>query len=155
MKQYDLVIRNASVIDGSGSSAMRLDVAVKENKIVFLGELTDASAIETIDGTGKILAPGFIDAHTHDDRAVIAYPDMTAKVSQGVTTVITGNCGISIAPLVGHKPIAPLNLLGEQNEWQFADFDAYAEKIDKHPSAVNSAMLLWPLDVACRGDGQS
>jgi len=66
---------------------------------------------------------------------------MTPKVSQGVTTVVTGNCGISIAPLDNRTIVPPLNLLGEQKEWNFPDFDSYAEALDKSPAAVNSLML--------------
>lgn len=135
------IFKNATVIDGSGNNRFIADVAVSESRITAIGENLNAVGKQTIDAAGLILCPGFIDAHTHDDRAVLAYPDMTAKVSQGVTTVITGNCGISIAPLADKAPVPPLNLLGEQREWIFPDFDSYAEALDKSPAAVNSVML--------------
>ena len=141
MDKYDIVIRNALVMDGTGAPGVIADIAVSNDRIAAMGDLAENPATNTIDATGLVLAPGFIDAHTHDDRALLAYPDMTAKVSQGVTCVITGNCGISIAPLENRTPVPPLNLLGERNQWQFADFDAYGERMDKYPSAVNSMML--------------
>lgn len=138
------LFKNATVIDGSGSDRFTADVCVSGSRITAVEQGVDCNsqrANQVIDATGLVLCPGFIDAHTHDDRAVLAYPDMTPKVSQGVTTVVTGNCGISIAPLADRKPVPPLNLLGEQKEWTFPDFDSYAEAHDKSPSAVNSLML--------------
>ena len=141
----ETVFRNTTVIDGSGGDRFTADVAVSGSRISAVEPSIDVgnnqSSIQVIDATGLVLCPGFIDAHTHDDRAVLAYPDMTAKVSQGVTTVVTGNCGISIAPLADKAIVPPLNLLGEQKEWNFPDFDSYAEALDKSPAAVNSLML--------------
>ncbi|MBX2824734.1 MAG: D-aminoacylase [Gammaproteobacteria bacterium] len=137
----DTIFKNATVIDGSGGERFIADVAVSESRIIAIEANLNTEGKQTVDASDKVLCPGFIDAHTHDDRAVLAYPDMTAKVSQGVTTVITGNCGISIAPLADKTPVPPLNLLGEQREWIFPDFDSYAEALDKSPAAVNSVML--------------
>jgi len=143
--QMETLFRNATVIDGSGSDRFIADVAVSNSRITAVEKTIRAddkhTPMQIIDATGLVLCPGFIDAHTHDDRAVLAYPDMTAKVSQGVTTVITGNCGISIAPLDNRAPVPPMNLLGERREWNFPDFDSYAEALDKSPAAVNSLML--------------
>lgn len=139
------LFRNATVIDGSGNDRFTADVAVSDARISAVEATISIDGTQPpaqiIDATGLVLCPGFIDAHTHDDRAVLAYPDMTPKVSQGVTTVVTGNCGISIAPLDNREPVPPLNLLGEQKEWNFPDFDSYAEALDKSPAAVNSLML--------------
>jgi N-acyl-D-amino-acid deacylase len=141
----ETLFKNATVIDGSGNERFIADVAVSGTRITAVQQTIEvngaAESTQVIDATGLVLCPGFIDAHTHDDRAVLAYPDMTPKVSQGVTTVVTGNCGISIAPLADRAPVPPLNLLGEQKEWNFPDFDSYAEALDKSPAAVNSLML--------------
>lgn len=137
----DTIFKNATVIDGSGSKRFTADVTVSGSTIAAIDRTVNSEGQQTIDASGMVLCPGFIDAHTHDDRAVLAHPDMTPKVSQGVTTVITGNCGISIAPLANRAPVPPLNLLGEQKEWNFPDFDSYAEALDKSPAAVNSLML--------------
>ena len=95
----DLLIRNAALIDGTGAPARPGDIAIADDRIVAIGNLTDTRAGTEIDAGGHAVAPGFIDVHTHDDRAVLSNPTMDCKVSQGVTTVVTGNCGISLAPL--------------------------------------------------------
>lgn len=135
--------RNARVIDGTGSPAFRADVALRGERIVAIGDLDVAHwhAAETLDCRGRVLAPGFIDAHTHDDRLLLTNPDMAPKVSQGVTCVVTGNCGVSLAPMQRRRLPPPLNLLGEGPNSRFADFDAYAEALDKSPAAVNSLNL--------------
>src|SRR5690349_10851084 len=95
----DLIIRGALLIDGSGKPGVHGDLAVKDDRIVALGHLAQAKGTREIQANGKALAPGFVDTHTHDDRALLSDPLMECKISQGVTTVITGNCGISLAPL--------------------------------------------------------
>ncbi|HNB28650.1 MAG TPA: amidohydrolase family protein, partial [Alphaproteobacteria bacterium] len=94
----DLLIQRALLFDGVGSPPVAGDLAVTGDRIAVIGDLRGWHGRETIDAHGLALAPGFIDVHTHDDRALLA-GDMAAKTSQGVTTVITGNCGISLAPL--------------------------------------------------------
>ncbi len=93
-----LILRGGTVIDGSGAAPRRADVAVEGARIAAVGELSGWRADEEVDVAGCAVAPGFIDVHTHDDRAVLETPDMAFKVSQGVATVIAGNCGISLAP---------------------------------------------------------
>ena len=134
----DLLIRNGTVVDGTGQDARRIDVAIAGDKIVGLGRYDASAADRVIDADGRVVAPGFIDVHTHDDRAVLASPEMTPKVSQGVTSVVTGNCGISLAPLSGVAPIPPLNLLGSQDMF-FADFPAYFDALSDVGVAVNVA----------------
>jgi len=140
-KDFDLIIRNATVIDGSGADAKLADVAVQGEYVRAIGSLDDCKGRQEINAGKRVLAPGFIDVHTHDDRALLANPDMLPKLSQGVTTVIGGNCGVSISPLHDRTPVPPLNLLGEKSEWIYPDFDSYAEAADRNPSSINSAML--------------
>src|SRR5581483_4361016 len=99
MPQCDTLIRSANVFDGSGGPAVLHDVAICEGRISEVGPSLEHTASVVVDAHGLALAPGFIDVHTHDDTVVIRRPEMLAKLSQGVTTVITGNCGISAAPV--------------------------------------------------------
>ncbi len=137
----DLLIRNGTVIDGTGALPFRADLAVSGHRITALGDLGSVAADCEIEASGRIVAPGFIDVHTHDDHALLNR-SMTPKVSQGVTTVVAGNCGVSLAPLVfDGEPPAPLGLLGE-GAYRFATFGAYVEALEKRPAAVNAALLV-------------
>lgn len=95
--KVDWLFKNVTVIDGSGGPQYRADVAVKGDRIMAIAPALDVAAEQVIDGQGRVLAPGFIDVHTHDDINVIRMPEYLPKLSQGVTTVIVGNCGISAA----------------------------------------------------------
>ena len=135
----DLLIRNATLIDGSGAAARHGSLAVRDDRIVALGTLDGWTGATDVDAGGKALAPGFIDVHTHDDRALIANPGMDCKVSQGVTTVVTGNCGVSLAPLaIDRRPPPPLDLICEDPDGFFADFADYLSFLDREPPATNA-----------------
>lgn len=95
---FDLLIKNARVIDGSGSPWFRADVGVKGGRICFVGLAGDAEAAETVDAEDMFLAPGFIDIHSHTDQNVFGNPRGESRILQGVTTELVGNCGISMAP---------------------------------------------------------
>ncbi len=143
MPNYDLVFRNGQVIDGSGAPPRRADVAIANDRIAAVGEVPAGAGAREIDVGGRAVAPGFIDVHTHDDRALFATPDMAMKVSQGVTTVITGNCGVSLAPLaLAAAPPPPLDLIGGQADYRFPTFASYLDALDAAPAAVNAAALV-------------
>lgn len=141
--QFDYLFRNVTVIDGSGGPQYRGDVAVKGDRIVEIAPTILGSAQHDIDGTGRVLAPGFIDVHTHDDINVIRMPEYLPKISQGVTTVIVGNCGISAAAarMKGEVP-DPMNLLGEAGHFIYPTVDAYAEAVKEARPAVNVGTLI-------------
>lgn len=143
MLRCDTLIRNASVLDGSAAPALSQDVALVDGMICEMGEALDFTAANEFDGTGLTLAPGFIDVHTHDDIAVIQNPGMCPKLSQGVTTVIVGNCGISAAPVTlrGELP-DPMNLLGTLNAFQYPSFAAYTTAVRESRPAVNVGVLI-------------
>ena len=139
-------IRNALVVDGSGETPQTADVAIDAGRILAIGAvgaLQNYQAEEIIDAQGEVLAPGFIDVHTHDDLYVIRNPEMLPKLSQGVTTVIVGNCGISAAPvgLRGGLP-DPMNLLGEAEAFRYPTFASYVEAIAAARPTVNVAALV-------------
>jgi N-acyl-D-amino-acid deacylase len=134
----DLIIRNARLIDGTGADSVIGDIAVTDDRISALETVTGNSASIEIDAAGRAVAPGFIDVHTHDDRAVLSDPLMACKVSQGVTTVVTGNCGISLAPLAPTEmPPSPADLLADRTDQYFASFAGYLDALDADPPAVN------------------
>jgi len=143
MTQADILFKNAEIIDGSGAARFTGDLAVSDDRIVGLGDLTDWRGGETIDCTGLILAPGFIDPHTHYDESVLTEPEMTCAISQGVTSVINGNCGFSIAPLTatGDLP-APLASIVDARRERFPRFAAYRDRLADAPAALNSACLI-------------
>src|SRR5213596_2084661 len=144
--KFELLIRNATLIDGTRAPRFEADIAVKDGKIVSIGSLINSKADVEIDASGKIAAPGFIDAHTHDDRLMLSAPDMAPKVSQGVTTVVAGNCGVSLAPAPRGmpKPVTPpLNLMDSEGTWfHFKSFKEYVEALRAQPPATNCALLV-------------
>lgn len=145
-EHYDILIRHASIVDGTNAPRYAGDIGIRGDRIVRIGELAGASGAIEIDLAGRIAAPGFIDAHTHDDRAMLSDPDMAPKVSQGVTTVIGGNCGVSLAPMPRSIPdpvTPPLNLLDDAGGWfRFKTFKSYLDALREKPAATNCAMLV-------------
>ncbi len=129
---YDRIFFGATVVDGTGTAAFVADVAVQAERVAAIGNLTAGSGRVEIAAAGLVLAPGFIDVHTHDDLELIRNPAMLAKLSQGVTTVITGNCGISAAPAdASAPPPDPMNLLGQQAEFAYRSFAQYTEALQQ------------------------
>lgn len=143
MTRYDRLFINGTLIDGTGQKSIPCDVAIKGDKIVELGNLKHEDSAEVIDIKGKVICPGFIDVHTHDDNAVLKKPDCLAKISQGVTTVIVGNCGLSAAPVrLKNNPPDPLNLLGDKSDFCFPSFSDYIDQVNETNPAINVAALV-------------
>jgi N-acyl-D-amino-acid deacylase len=143
MLSCDTLIRNAKVLDGSGAAPEFADVALCGDRIRAIAPSLACSAAQTIDANGLALAPGFIDVHTHDDIAVLRTPAMLPKLSQGVTTVIVGNCGISASPVTlrGEAP-DPMNLLGNAEVFRYSTFAAYVAALREAQPAVNVGALI-------------
>jgi len=138
--QFDVLIRNATVYDGSGAQAVVADVAVDGARIARVGSLDVATAAREIDAGGLALAPGFIDVHTHDDFAALASPDMGFKSRGGVTTCIVGNCGFGAAPYD-----AAQQMLGKLTPGlvppHYTGHAGYAHLLEAHPTGVNIGVL--------------
>ena len=156
MHTYDVHIKNGEVIDGTGAPKFKSDIVIDNGKIIGVfppenGDVRDPSenhflsnfkAKYTLDAENKIISPGFIDVHTHDDDNVFLDPTMSSKISQGVTTCIAGNCGISLAPFSykGDVP-APIALLGKSDVFRFPRVKDYKTEFEDKPSTVNVALL--------------
>jgi N-acyl-D-amino-acid deacylase len=145
-RHFDLLIRDGVIVDGTGGPRYEGDIGVDGARISSIGTLKSCTAERVIDADGLIVAPGFIDAHTHDDRMLLASGDMVPKVSQGVTTVVAGNCGISLAPMpvpVSQPVVPPLDLLDDTGEWyRYRTFADYIKALGTTPAAVNAAVYV-------------
>lgn len=137
---YDVVIRNASIVDGTGAPASEGSVGIRGDRIATIGEITERGAVN-LDARGLTIAPGFIDVHSHDDWSVLLTPEMDFKVMQGVTTDVVGNCGMGAAPNPAasvifaalHGPAAKVP------DW--TDYAGYLRAVDENPPSLNVAVL--------------
>lgn len=155
-----ILLANGLIVDGTGAPAQPGDVLLQGDRIVAVGvDLRGARPpglplkdVEVRDCTGLAIAPGFIDVHTHDDAILLTAPGMFPKLSQGITTVVTGNCGLSVAPYVVGEPQGALKLLG--NSFKYPSIATYAQAVGEAQPAVNVAPLVGhtTLRYACMDD---
>jgi N-acyl-D-aspartate/D-glutamate deacylase len=152
--EYDLKITGGSIIDGTGTPAFSGDIGVRAGKIVALGK-ADGSATSTLDADGRIVAPGFVDIHTHYDAQVMWDRMMTISPWHGVTTVVMGNCGFGVAPTRReHRGLIMRTLekvegmslealeSGLGYEWPFETFTQYLDTVEKRGIAINAGALV-------------
>ena len=150
----DLKIIRGQIADGSGSPLYRADIGIDGGAIVEIGDLSEVESRETIDALGKIVAPGFIDMHTHSDVNMLLDPKAESALRCGVTTHVTGNCGIGVAPLAysDRKMISQFTLANfvgstgfsypENYDYPWKFFSEYQEYIRQHPPMINMASLV-------------
>ena len=139
--EYDILIKNAVLLDGIGSAARMQDLAVSGDSIATIGDLAACSAVEVLDGAGLCLCPGFIDMHAHSEFNVLIDAGRS-KVMQGVTTEVCGNCGLSSAPLLGmarEQRRAALASCGLELDW--TTMQDYCERLDRIGLRNNVALL--------------
>lgn len=141
----DIVIRNGWVVDGTGNPARRADVAIQGDRIVDVGHLPAATAARTIDATGKIVCPGFVDAHSHTDWSIHANPTVESTIRQGVTTEIVGNCGHTNAPVTDRSRdwvAGRLRLYGYEGPVTWSSFGEYLETVEQVGTSCNLAWFV-------------
>jgi len=140
----DIVIKGATIFDGSGNPGYTGDIAIKDGRIAAAGVIGDWTARQVIDAAGKALAPGFIDTHTHDDMALLRQPAHPSKVMQGVTTVVIGNCGASPAPIGPRDDLVepPFTFLGRSDGRRFETYADYAETLRQAAPDVHVVKLV-------------
>ena len=162
---YDLLIKNGTVVDGTGSPRRRADVAVKDGVIAEIGKINDG-ATRTIDADGLIVAPGFVDPHTHYDAQICWDPQITSSSWHGVTSVVMGNCGVGLAPcrpevreIAAHDLVnvegIPIEVLRRGITWDWESFPSYMEAAGGRGSAINLSFLapLTPFRHYVMGEG--
>ena len=140
----DLVIENGLVVDGAGTPGKRADVGIAGTRIVAIGDLKVADAGRRLDATGCIVAPGFIDIHNHSDLALLADGRAESMVRQGVTTQVTGNCGLTPAPV--HDAIRDdlrKTMVGPTyGSWRWNSFGQFLDELRAAPKATHVAPLV-------------
>jgi N-acyl-D-aspartate/D-glutamate deacylase len=148
---YDLVIRNGMLVDGTGAPRKRADIAIAAGKIAEIGKVTDG-AKKVLDASDLIVAPGFVDPHTHYDAQICWDPYLASSSSHGVTSVIMGNCGVGIAPcqaelreiaaadLVNVEAI-PFEVLRKGITWDWETFPQYIDAAAQRGSGINLGFL--------------
>ncbi|MGI9603006.1 MAG: N-acyl-D-amino-acid deacylase family protein, partial [Acidimicrobiales bacterium] len=147
----DVVIRGGTIVDGSGGPAQPADLGIRDGRIVAIGSI-DEEAVETVDATGKIVAPGFVDVHTHYDAQAFWDGTLSPSPYHGVTSVVGGNCGFSIAPLapdagpylmkmLSRVEGMPLESLEEGVPWSWQSFGEYLDLLEGGLS-VNAGFMV-------------
>ena len=144
---HDLVIRNGTIVDGTGDAPFQGDIAIDDGRISAIGRI-EAEGRETVDATGQIITPGFVDIHTHFDGQITWDPLLTPSCWHGVTTVVMGNCGVGFAPAAPNRhewliglmegvEDIPGTALSAGMQWNWETFPEYLDYLDTLPKALD------------------
>jgi N-acyl-D-aspartate/D-glutamate deacylase len=150
---FDLMITGGTIYDGTGSGPFTADIGIAGGRITAIGDLSGAVAGETVDATGKLVTPGFIDIHTHMDGQVTWDPLLSPVSSHGVTTIVMGNCGVGFAPVAADRRAWLIDLmegvedipgtaLHEGIRWNWETFPEYLDAVEAVPKAIDVAALI-------------
>ena len=141
---YDLLVTGGRLLDGTGAPARAADVAVQDGRVAAIGDLAGAPAGSTVDASGRFVAPGFIDIHTHSDLTLLVEGRASSSVAQGITTQIVGNCGVSAAPTRDYEPyygpLDPAMTRGLKCDW--TGFNGYFARLEDQGVGTNVAALV-------------
>jgi len=165
LSDIDLVLVGGEVIDGTGSPAFQADVAVAAGRIVAIGSFDEqfdgqlGPDVERFDVTGRLVCPGFVDAHGHSDLAILSAPAAPSKVMQGVTTEVMGNCGVAVAPVGPDVDVRELRDtlalidVDAAVDWSWRSVAEYLDRVDNARPSMNVALLAGHLAirVSCVG----
>jgi N-acyl-D-amino-acid deacylase len=155
----ELLITGGTVVDGTGAEPRRGDVAVEGGRVTGVGDLAGRSAVHAIDVSGHVVAPGFVDVHTHSDLTLLSGPEAHSAVRQGVTTVVVGNCGLGVTPVAADpdalRAAAGYLDLDPAVRWDWTDLPGYLAALGTARPSVNVASLVahTPLRAAAVGFG--
>jgi N-acyl-D-amino-acid deacylase len=147
---FDLVVRNGMIVDGSGLPRYRADIGVKDGKIAEIGRINGAAAKETLNAEGRVVSPGFVDGHTHMDAQIFWDPIGTSSCFQGVTSVVMGNCGFTLAPCRAEEADLVMRNLERAEDisraamkagikWRWETFPQFLDVLDALPKGINYA----------------
>lgn len=147
---FQLLIKGGAVIDGTGEPAFRADIGIRDGKVAAVGDLTAVEAEKSIAAEGLVVAPGFIDIHSHSDFTIMINPRAESKIRQGITTEVTGNCGLTAAPLSeAHRQelldhlLTTLGISGSESlAWDWLSFGDYLDHLHRQPLGINLAPLV-------------
>jgi N-acyl-D-amino-acid deacylase len=147
---FDLVVKDGMIVDGSGLPRYRADIGVKDGKIAEIGRINGAAAKETLNAEGRVVSPGFVDGHTHMDAQIFWDPIGTSSCFQGVTSVVMGNCGFTLAPCRAEEADLVMRNLERAEDisraamkagikWRWETFPQFLDVLDTLPKGINYA----------------
>jgi N-acyl-D-amino-acid deacylase len=144
---YDLMIKGGMVVDGTGSPWLKKDIGIVKDRIVKIGRI-DGAAKKTIDAKDKVVAPGFVDLHSHTDHNIIPCPDAESFIMMGVTTAVVGNCGLTLAPTstktlpLLRRYLDPFLQTGFKYDWDWRTLAEFYERVEKQGTGLNLVPLV-------------